>query len=160
MAIKIVIKSPYYKKDGECEIRAKIECSEIAANSEIRIVFSELEQFANASSQKALDFFFISSFVYGIDRFVERRTYSVDGWSREMNVTFPVYEVSLWNTVKATLEKALSFLTGDYWTVSFVKNEFQGMRQRAKLHALEENREIQPGAHQQDQHGRTPHPTR
>ena len=40
MAVNIVVKSPYYKKDGESEIRAKIECSEIVANSEIRITFS------------------------------------------------------------------------------------------------------------------------
>ena len=127
MAVNIVIESPYYKykKNGEREIKAKIECSEITADSEIRIAFSELEQFASASSQKVLDFFFISSFVYGIDRFIERRTYSVDGWSREINATFPVYEVSLWNTVKLTLEKTLSFLTGDYWAVNFVKNELQ-----------------------------------
>lgn len=120
MGTTLKVNTPYIK--GNDEIRAKIESTEINAYSEIRIKFSELTELASSSSNVALDFFFISSFVYGIDRFVERHGYSTDGWSRELNVCFPVYNVSVWDDAKNELEKTLSFLTGDYWTVSFTNN--------------------------------------
>lgn len=70
------------------------------------------------------DFFVIASCVYGIDRFISRRKNSVDGWSRKLAVTFPVTNVVQWNEVKSELEKTLSFLTGDYWTLSFTQSSF------------------------------------
>lgn len=80
-------------------------------------------QFANASSPIALDFFVISACVYGIDRLVKRRKNSVDGWSRELKLKFPVSAPTRWVTHKNHLEQLLSFLTGDYWEVEFYKNQ-------------------------------------
>ncbi len=120
METTLKVNTPYF--NGNDGIKVKIENTENNAYSEIKIKFSELSQFATTSSRVALDFFFISSFVYGIDRFVERHSYSTDGWSRELNVCFPVYDVSAWENAKNELEKTLSFLTGDYWSVSFTEN--------------------------------------
>src|SRR5690606_10608800 len=59
-----------------------------------------------------------------IDRFVARKQNSVDGWSRELKVAFPVHNPTKWNACKEELNKLLSFLTGDYWNVEFRKETF------------------------------------
>ena len=125
MDTKIVIDSPIYNQSGD-DIRVRISNQTLdGASSEIKIKFSEFEEFASNSQKSAIDFFFISSFVYGIDRFVERHPYSTDGWTRSLCIIIPVYEVKVWNNLKNNLEEILSFLTGDYWDISFVQNNFQ-----------------------------------
>lgn len=44
------------------------------------------------------------------------------GWSRDIHLEIPVHDKALWESqeVKATLLSALSFLTGDRWSVTFV----------------------------------------
>lgn len=69
----------------------------------------------------SFDFFLLSTLVYGVDNLLDRYIYSVDGWTREIEFTFPVYNVSIWNTVREDLEKALCFLTGDIWSINFEK---------------------------------------
>lgn len=69
----------------------------------------------------AFDFFFVSSLIYGIDNLLARNEYSVDGWARDIEVTFPVNNLEKWSSVKDELEELLTFLTGDYWTVNFSK---------------------------------------
>ncbi|WP_299760949.1 Qat anti-phage system QueC-like protein QatC [uncultured Pontibacter sp.] len=69
--------------------------------------------------KSAFDFFFIAACAYGIDRFIERRPYSIDGWSREMKVSFPVLDPGSWQGKEKSLADILSFLTGDYWEVQF-----------------------------------------
>lgn len=71
------------------------------------------------ASPVAFDLLFLASCVYGIDRLIERRPYSVDGWSRELNVSLPVINVTAWRGKEHEVEKLLSFLTGDYWLVQF-----------------------------------------
>lgn len=88
-------------------------------NSVLNIDFKPLLPFANLVNKEILDFFTISASVYGIDRFVARKQNSVDGWSRELKVSFPVHDIAKWNANKDHLNKLLSFLTGDYWDVSF-----------------------------------------
>lgn len=88
-------------------------------SSLLSIDLDELLPFINCVGKEVYDFFFISASVYGIDRFVERKNNSVDGWSREISVSFPVHNLTLWNGCKEDLEKLLSFLTGDYWAISF-----------------------------------------
>lgn len=92
--------------------------------STLNIDLETLLPFANLVNKEGFDFFTISAAVYGIDRFVERKHNSVDGWSRELKVSFPVHNPSKWNTCKAELNKLLSFLTGDYWNVEFRKEIF------------------------------------
>jgi 7-cyano-7-deazaguanine synthase in queuosine biosynthesis len=88
-------------------------------SSTLHIDLETLLPFANLVSKEVFDFFIISASVYGIDRFVERKQNSVDGWSRELKVSFPVHTASKWNTCKEDLNRTLSFLTGDYWDVGF-----------------------------------------
>ncbi|WP_316828733.1 Qat anti-phage system QueC-like protein QatC [Pedobacter miscanthi] len=92
-------------------------------SSTVKCNFSDLLPFAGKASKQAVDFFMISAAVYGIDRFVLRRANSVDGWSRELNVVFPVRDPALWKPFKVELSSLLSFLTGDYWEVDFQQGE-------------------------------------
>jgi 7-cyano-7-deazaguanine synthase in queuosine biosynthesis len=93
-------------------------------NSTLNIDFKTILPFINIVNKEILDFFIISATVYGIDRFVERKKNSVDGWTRELKVNFPVHNPAKWNTCKEGMNKLLSFLTGDYWNVEFRKETF------------------------------------
>lgn len=93
--------------------------------AKIVVDFAELIPFANASSTESVDFFILASCAYGIDRFISRRAFSVDGWSRELNIEIPVSDAEKWTTSTQEIETLLSFLTGDYWTVSFYDSRFE-----------------------------------
>lgn len=95
------------------------------ANAEITVDFSELLPWANAAKEEVVDFFLLSAFVYGIDRFIPRRPNSTDGWAREINVLLPVFKVEIWKSAVDQVEGLLSFLTGDYWNVKFYKNSLK-----------------------------------
>ena len=71
------------------------------------------------------DFFLISALVYGIDNLLDREYYSHDGWSREIDVVLPVYNISNWTGQELLLEEALNFLTGDNWKIQFKHNSVQ-----------------------------------
>lgn len=117
---KINISTIQIKKDKQKLWFGEIEIKDDAGKTSLlSIDLDELLPFLNCVSKDVCDFFFISASVYGIDRFIERKSNSVDGWSREIIVSFPVHNLPLWNSCKEDLEKLLSFLTGDYWSLSF-----------------------------------------
>ncbi|MFK2085778.1 Qat anti-phage system QueC-like protein QatC [Bacteroides fragilis] len=74
-------------------------------------------------TESDLTFFLIGCFVYGIDILLPRKSFSVNGWSREIEVEFPVESPDLFNGGKNELEQLLSFLTGDYWQISFIQRD-------------------------------------
>jgi hypothetical protein len=84
--------------------------------------FSDAHDLTRDRSSVRFDFFLISSLVYGIDNLFERSEYSVDGWARDFEVEFPVYNLEEWTGNEEVLESALKFLSGDYWSISFTKN--------------------------------------
>lgn len=90
------------------------------------ISFQSLFDFANDTTSAKFDFFLISSIVYGIDNLLPRDEYSIDGWARDIEVIFPTNNPQVWNSVSENVNSLLSFLTGDYWSVSFsqVNNTF------------------------------------
>lgn len=88
---------------------------------ELDIDFLPLYDFSKDTSSVRFDFFLISALVYGIDNLISRQLYSVDGWAREIEVEFPVNNLVAWKSNEELLETTLKFLTGDYWTVSFVQ---------------------------------------
>ncbi|AXP82146.1 7-cyano-7-deazaguanine synthase [Mariniflexile rhizosphaerae] len=116
-----ISKLTYDKSSGTALINIE-ETS--GGSSTLNIDLETLLPFANLVSKEVFDFFIISASVYGIDRFVERKQNSVDGWSRELKVSFPVHNPSKWNACKADLNRLLSFLTGDYWDVGFRNETF------------------------------------
>ncbi len=92
----------------------------------------------------AFDFFIIAILVYGIDNLLERETYSTDGWTRQIDFTFPVYNQEVWSESKDELEKTLCFLTGDEWKIDFERINYDGA-----LYWNNENRRSFPSFNQQ-----------
>jgi len=122
MAVKVTVGNPVLDTKGKLKSRINSIISPVLnINGELNLNFNDLLPFAYNSEKKVVDFLLISSYVYAIDRFVNRHENSVDGWSRELEVTLPVYEVDLWSGNSSHLEDCLSFLTGDYWKVKFTQ---------------------------------------
>jgi 7-cyano-7-deazaguanine synthase in queuosine biosynthesis len=121
--MKIKVETPIY--DSATKIVTIKLKSEDKANATIKIGFQSLIPFANKVSSEVVDFFILSACTYGIDRFVGRKSHSVDGWSRELTVELPVSNTVKWFGTKTELESLLSFLTGDYWNICFYKTKFE-----------------------------------
>lgn len=85
----------------------------------LSIDFLPLHDFSQDTKSPRFDFFLTSAIVYGIDNFLSRKEHSIDGWAREIEVSFPVQNLKLWVGNEVLLADALKFLTGDYWTVEF-----------------------------------------
>lgn len=90
----------------------------------VKIAFCELRKYIQKKNVNSLDFFILSSVIYGVDRFLERKTTSIDGWSREIHLEIPIHRNSKLKVAKSIIEKLLSFLTGDYWEVDFYIKQF------------------------------------
>ncbi len=126
--MKIKVETPIYDHSTK-SVTIKLK-SENETTAIIKIGFQPLIPFANKVSSEVVDFFIISACAYGIDRFVERKSHSVDGWSRELTVELPVTDVDKWLGVEGELEALFSFLTGDYWHVCFYKTKFEYPQQK------------------------------
>ncbi len=118
----IKVETPIY--DNTSGIASVVLSVSKEENATLSIDFKTVLPFANLVENDVLDFFIITSSVYGIDRFVNRKRNSVDGWSREIKVSFPVSDVNKWIGVQCKLQELLSFLTGDYWQVDFHESKF------------------------------------
>lgn len=67
----------------------------------------------------AFDFLSIALAVVAADTFVDRETWAADGWSRELSLDIPLAKPDVWKRVRSELERALAFLSGDQWKLSF-----------------------------------------
>lgn len=83
--------------------------------------------FTNDAKSVKFDFFLISALVYGVDNLLSREKYSFDGWAREIEVEFPVYNLNKWIGNESLFEETLDFLTGDSWNISFKLNEVENI---------------------------------
>jgi len=84
--------------------------------------FERVFDFKNDFTSIKFDFFLISAIVYGVDNLLSRTIHSNDGWTRDIEVEFPVNNLSVWNGKEAKLKQILDFLTGDNWSVTFIQN--------------------------------------
>lgn len=82
--------------------------------------FVDLHDFTGDTTSVGFDFLLISAMVYGIDDLLSREKYSINGWTREFEVQFPVNNVDVWHSTKDRFNEALTFLTGDHWSISFI----------------------------------------
>lgn len=123
--MKINIAVPTIHKDTRhiTKISVEISAPTFRRTGVIDINITDLQGFM--SNTKAVDMFLLSAFVYGIDRFVDRHAHSEDGWSRNLEVTIPVYNPEVWKSITKKLEDTISFLTGDYWKLSFIQSTLE-----------------------------------
>ena len=87
----------------------------------LNIDYRNLYEFTHLLSGTSFDLFLTASIIYGIDILLPRESVGYDGWSREIDVEIPVADADLFMAAKETLDKTLSFLTGDVWNVSFLE---------------------------------------
>lgn len=81
----------------------------------------------------AIDFLSIALSVIAADTFVNRETWSANGWAREISLDIPLYRPDVWKTVASDLERALNFLSGDRWALSFRNQGFEPPTKEAVL---------------------------
>lgn len=81
-------------------------------------LFRELRRAKICPTEVAIDFAIIAMAVVCADKAVLRRN-SADGWTREISLHVYIHDVQKWSCEKYKLEKALRFLTGDFWSVNF-----------------------------------------
>jgi hypothetical protein len=67
----------------------------------------------------AFDFLSIALAVVAADTFIDRQHWSPNGWARELTLEIPLAKPTIWQGVAADLERALHFLSGDLWRLSF-----------------------------------------
>jgi hypothetical protein len=74
-------------------------------------------------SEDGLDILCLAALVYLADTRISRSKHSQDGWTREINITLPVYNTKTWESVRGIFVRMLNFLTGDRWSIVFCQRE-------------------------------------
>ena len=94
-------------------------------NSDARLDFGighALEQLLSvdlAPSETAIDLVLVAALINAADTRVSRAANAQDGWTREIDLYIPVSDHERWNNSSKSLEKLLTFLTGDRWRLFF-----------------------------------------
>lgn len=84
----------------------------------------QLWEFSRDTTSVAFDFLILALIVYNVDRAVNRLLYSDDGWKRKLILSnVPVVNLAAMNNGREAFNRAISFLTGDYWDIHFVQAE-------------------------------------
>ena len=95
-----------------------LRCEALNVASVLDLEFSTLYDRCHIPTPITLDFLFLASVVYGVDKLVSRRA-ADDRWTRTLDLTLPVSDTEKWCAVTDELQTCLSFLTGDIWTIGF-----------------------------------------
>lgn len=87
-----------------------------------------------AAPEWATDLLVFSSAVYALDKLIARSS-APDRWTRELKLTVPVNAPGLWQAQQERLVKALCYLSGDQWKLSFTKRKHAIFRPRPRRRA-------------------------
>lgn len=83
--------------------------------------FFHLWEFSQDTSSTYFDVLILSQLVYTADRIINRLAFADDGWCRDIVLQdVPVVNVDIFRQNQEMFNTALSYLTGDNWSVSFV----------------------------------------
>lgn len=96
-----------------------ISSSGMVEYSAAEINVNMLSYFVGRVPMVATSFLYFSSIIYAIDRSISREKHSIDGWSREIDVVMKIPCHEVFDALKNQIIQLLSYLTGDYWTLSF-----------------------------------------
>lgn len=78
------------------------------------------------------DLLIIAISIFCCDKRILRKNFE-DCWTRYIEINVPVIELNKWSSVRDEIEKMLSFLSGDIWSIEFRKSEFK-FRTNTKKH--------------------------
>ena len=95
-----------------------LNCDTAGLSSSIDIDLSMLLDKCDLPVESSIDFLFISTVVYCIDKLIPR-SLSIDNWTRQLQVEIPVSKPKLWSQNADNFNSAISFLTGDFWNISY-----------------------------------------
>lgn len=70
-------------------------------------------------SEVGIDLAILSILVTAADTRIERDLEGQDSWTREIDISLPVSDVSRWESSSGLLSRMLKFLTGDIWRFKF-----------------------------------------
>lgn len=97
--------------------------------STIDAEFGRLVECVGLPSRVGTDFLFLSAAIYATDKKALRKR-APDRWTRNIDLVAPVAEPERWEAATPALTEALSFLTGDRWTLHWRQenNQLPGNR--------------------------------
>jgi len=116
MNIEITITDRVRLRDGFATVSVGVQ--DLGIYEVLDLSFDILHEAFGEPDPLALDLLLIGGIVYVLDKAVPRRA-AEDFWTREFTVEFPVSIPHRWASAGRHLERALTFLTGDEWAVSF-----------------------------------------
>lgn len=112
-----------------------LQCEDLNVASVLDLEFSILHDRCQIPTPVILDFLFLASVAYSIDKLIPRKK-TDDHWTRTLEFSLPVSDPKIWSTVTNDLETCLSFLTGDAWIISFTEREHKLYRPKQRTRRL------------------------
>lgn len=82
----------------------------------------DLKKYGIVPPITVIDFTSFAFSVVAADKLIDRSE-SPDGWTRMIDLTIFLSEPEKWMTVKTSIEKMLRFLSGDFWSLTFVASK-------------------------------------
>lgn len=110
------------RSNKQLAISMSVEGSKTINSFGVVLDISEASYFVQRVPMVLSGFLILSAEVYAVDRAFNRSKESIDGWSREFDITFKVPSSTLLQQHVEDINSLLSFLTGDYWSCSFVES--------------------------------------
>lgn len=74
-------------------------------------------------TEDGIDILCLAGLVYLADTRISRGLHSQDSWTREIAIVIPVYNFEKWKPLEELFIRMLNFLTGDRWSISFIKRD-------------------------------------
>ena len=130
MTINVDINPAEATKSEFAQITLRSEVFNVG--SELDLEFTPLHDRCEIPDPVVLDFLFLASVVYGVDKLVSRDR-TDDRWTRTFELALPVSDSQKWSIVKYDLENCLSFLTGDVWTIHFADHQHELYRPKQRM---------------------------
>lgn len=120
-----VVFEPSHEAQDRCLGKFILLSSDIDGNpieAALNFDFYPLWEFSQDTSSAYFDVLLLGQIVYSTDRILNRLAFSDDGWCRNIELNdVPVVNADLFNLHRQEFNTALSYLTGDNWTVSFTQ---------------------------------------
>jgi len=110
---------PYSEECHPVQMYDKHKWDSLSSSCIARPLIGRIRDLGCRVSNDSFDFLTIAMAVTAADTF-SRREDSKNSWSRELELDIAIYSPDKWSAVSSKLEKALSYLTGDMWTLNFV----------------------------------------